>query len=152
MYKYRHDQMQPFERCQKNLKNALENIQIKKGKSAKVFQTSIFMCKLLVSGNLKITYLLEKGSRKIHHHLPNLHDFGFRSDTGLRSPWSVAVAPPTRQISNCDATWETRHFTWQLVQAPGPGGPGGDFPQPWKGSEILGILRMKIYHHPQVVE
>ena len=144
MYKCRHDQMQPFERCQKNLKNALENIQkLKKEKASKSSKPSIFMCKLLlVSGvPLKITvfYLKRKFGKSII--FQTSMTLGLRSDPGLRSR-GVAVAPPTRQISNCDATWGTRHFTWQPGQVPRVG--------LWKKS--LDFEDENISKNPQVVE
>lgn len=61
-------------------------------------------------------FLLEKEIRKIHH-LPFPSMTGRSRSQVTRGGVAVATKPTRRQISNCDATWGTRHFTWQPGQA-----------------------------------
>ena len=80
MYKCRHDQMQPFERCQKISQTPLNIYKKLQKEKAEVFLGHQFSCAFAVSfrePEKNHRFLLEKEVWKIHH-LPNLHDFGFQ--------------------------------------------------------------------------
>ena len=108
----------PFERCQKISKTPLKIYNNSKRKRLPSLPNHQFSCAnlLLVSGG-PLKKINRKSTWKGNSENPSSSKPPWLEDPGLRSPKGCWKNPPTRQISNCDATWGTRRFTWQLVQA-----------------------------------